>query len=704
MSTSKKRPLAELIPLLAKGLAPSAAIASGLLAPLAMGASGDLDPAFGDVGRVGPIIDFDGPAWSLQATNDDEIILAGGDFDVCSGYYCYYGEDYEATNFVSRLSETGSFDLSFDAAPLARTQVLDVVLQPDGKVVAVGRRVGSRSPTSQLIIFRLEREGPLDSTFGAQGIVELSIADHGLHHVATSVVLDPDGRIVVAGSRENELIVVRLSADGSFDDSFGVSGVFVGPENFFLDVGAHVLRTADGGYRVTTRNSNGCQVIALTGDGALDNGFGTSGIATVTATQGPSNSCSSMLAQPDGRLLVAGSAVGQGFATRLLADGQPDPSFAANAVSDAVEDATALALDEVGSIVVAGAGVNGASIMRLQANGELDVLFGNAGLTLIDLPSEFGTSPVVHDMTMRADGGVVAAGGDYFSNRPFVIRLLGAGGDEVPGVLGVTQQSVIPSTEGSQEVVVNVRRTGGDSGSVSVAYETVAGGGNTATAGEDYVEVEGRLTWDDGDTTEQEIRVPILIDDSPEEFEFFRVMLSDAQGGAGLGTRNATVEIRADGGPSGQFAIEPSTATVSESQSVQVNVYRNFYFTGPVSVTLTPIGGTATAGDDFAADPVTVSWTDGDAGSRFVEFAIQNDAAQEGNESFTVELSNPTGGAIIGPRSSATITIVANDQPVPPPRSSRGGGGSLGYLWLLMLGVARLLRSSCASGRFVNQV
>ena len=686
-----KKQTAKLIPLIATRIAPTAAVTSALLSPLALSAPGDLDPGFGDVGRLGPILN--GRAWSLEPLEDGTMLLAGGDKFSYYDFYYYY--EPVTTNFVSLLSDTGSIDPGFTAATLADTQVFDVIRQPDGQVVAVGRKVTTET-TSQLIIFRLRSDGPFDTTFGDGGVFELSVAEHGDRHIGTSIVLDPDGRIVVAGSRDDQVIVVRLLPDGSFDDSFGTSGVFAGPDTFDFsddDSGARtsLLRTAAGGYRVTASNPAGCQIFALTASGAMDDAFGTSGITTVDAPLGASTTCSSMVAQPDGRLLVAGSAVGQGFAARLLADGQPDLGFSATAVSDAMADATAVAVGDDGSIVVAGKGVSGESIMRLQANGELDALFGNGGSTLIDLPSEVGTSPVVRDMLVRADGSVVAAGGEDFSRQAFVVRLLGAGGGDSPGVLGATEQTIIPTAEGTEEVVVNVRRTGGSFGSVSLAYQTVGSDWQPATGGQDFVEVAGRLTWADGDTTEQQVRVQILPDTSVEDPEYFRLTLSDAQGGAGLGTINATVEIAADGSPFGQLGLSDSSYLVQESQSVEVAVLRNYYFSGPVSVTLTPIAGTATAGDDFVADPVTVSWADGDADWKFVEFLIVNDTVEEPAESFTVELSNPTGGAVIGPQSSATVQIQMSDR---PPQPASGGGGIFGYLSLLLLGVTAFLRSA----------
>jgi hypothetical protein len=132
---------------------------------------------------------------------------------------------------------------------------------------------------------------------------------------------------------------------------------------------------------------------------------------------------------------------------------------------------------------------------------------------------------------------------------------------------------------------------------------------------------------------------------------------------------------------------------------------------------LTPIAGTATPTEDFDPDPITLFWGDGNHGAKTVAIAVVDDSVQEGPESFTVELSNPTGGAVIGEPSRMTITIEASDQgdtpsppppapspPAPPPTSppaapspppsprSSGGGGGIGVLSLLLLGIAITVR------------
>ena len=677
-----KKKAANLVPLIATGIVPTATLTSALVSSPALGATGDLDTSFGAVGRLGPILS--GPAWSLQPLDDGTLLLGGG----ALYYDFYYGQS--VTNFVSRVTAAGAVAATLEQNNPGDFQIFDVVRQSDGRVVAVGRKRDSKGNGSQLAVFRLQSTGPLDATFGTNGVFLLGDPTIGDLDGGMSAVLDPDQRVVIAGSKAGQLVVLRLLPDGSLDNSFGDLGVFTGPENHDPPSdgpGARtsILRTAAGGYRVTASNSSGCRIIALNAVGAIDATFGASGVATVNAPVGPSVQCASMVPNPDGRLLIAGNAAGHGFAARMLANGQQDAGFSADAVSAAMTDATAVAAGNDGSVVVAGAGVSGTTIMRLHADGELDALFGRAGSTVVDIRSTFGSASAVHAMFVGADGGVFAAGGDHKSNTAFVAKLLGASGGKSPGVLGIAEQSLIPTSEGAGEVAVTVQRTGGADGSVSVAYETVAG---SATAGTDFGPVSGLLSWGDGDITEQQIRVPIVSDDVVELAESFRVTLRDIQGGAGLGTTGANVQIAADGGPFGQFNfLSPSPSVMESAPYAELTVSRSSYSSGPVSVTLTPLAGTAAAGADFVADPITLTWADGEAGNKVARIPLVDDTQSELDEDFTVQLSNPTGGAVVGPQSIARVRIFDNDPPAP-----RLGAGAFDLFSVSLLGLLLTMR------------
>lgn len=83
---------------------------------------------------------------------------------------------------------------------------------------------------------------------------------------------------------------------------------------------------------------------------------------------------------------------------------------------------------------------------------------------------------------------------------------------------------------------------------------------------------------------------------------------------------------------------------------------------GAVSADWSTAGGSATAGDDFTTASGTLSWADGETGAKMVAIDIIDDGDSEDAETFTVDLSNPTGGATLA-ATSATVTILDNDTP-----------------------------------------
>ena len=93
----------------------------------------------------------------------------------------------------------------------------------------------------------------------------------------------------------------------------------------------------------------------------------------------------------------------------------------------------------------------------------------------------------------------------------------------------------------------------------------------------------------------------------------------------------------------------------------QVILRHNYDFGGRVCVTLSAKSGTATAGRDFSGDPVTACWEDQEEDWQLIDLPIFEDSRQEGFENFTLELSNPTGGASSDRSGPMTITLRDND-------------------------------------------
>lgn len=695
-----RKPIAEFIARAARSAAPLAAVATSLAAPLAQAASGDLDPSFADRGRLDPIAGATGTAWSIDALDDGSFFVGGG--DVGYGWQCWYDWDcnVSASSYAARVGADGIGDPEFVSESADHVQAFGIARQADGKIVAAGRyvdRMVHHRLLSGLAVFRLDADGSLDAGFGADGLFQLPGDTLGSNSEARAVRVDADGRIVVAGFRMGaagspELVVLRLTPDGQPDSTFGADGIYVGPA-LAQGAGIGLARAAAGGYRIAATTADGCAVVGLTGSGATDLAFGSAGIAAVESTPGNTVTCAALEQQPDGSLLVAGSAGDRGFVARLLAGGARDASFAADdVVADTVYAVNSVAASPGGGVFVAGSGLKGATVMRLQATGALDAEFGDAGRAWIDLDTEYAGSTSVVEIAARSDGGVLAVGNDGGSGQPFAVRLQGANGGASAGVVGFAE-GYVEAAEADGQALIHLRRSGGSAGAVHVDWRTVAD--SDATEGEDYSSASGRIHWADGESGEREIAVPIAEDaGAPEGYEGIHLALGDPAGGAGAGARNTTIYISPDGAPAGQISVNWYTDFTGEAGSAEIYLSRDYYSEGEVSVTVTFDAISAAAGDDFPADPVTVTWAAGDAEQKVVQLSLPDDSEREGRERFNFELSNPTGGAILGNSTSGVITIAESDMPVrePPPPPRGGGGGASGFLSLFLFGFLQLAR------------
>ena len=205
----------------------------------------------------------------------------------------------------------------------------------------------------------------------------------------------------------------------------------------------------------------------------------------------------------------------------------------------------------------------------------------------------------------------------------------------------------------------------------------------TAVSGADFgtlgvgTPLSGTLNWGAGDAASKTIVIPILNDVAVESTETFTVNLSGATGtGASVGTTpTATVTVTDD---EASLNLSSATYTVNEAgPNATITVNRSGASAGAVSVTWTTGNGSAVAGQDFgtSGNPAqrtgTLSWAAGVTGAKTftvgpttATMPVLNDTTVEGDETFTITLSNPTGGAVLGPTSAATVTITDNDSTV----------------------------------------
>jgi streptogramin lyase/C4-type Zn-finger protein len=209
--------------------------------------------------------------------------------------------------------------------------------------------------------------------------------------------------------------------------------------------------------------------------------------------------------------------------------------------------------------------------------------------------------------------------------------------------------------ENGGEATITVTRSGNSQGAISANYATSNG---TATAGSDYSQTAGTLNWGDGDFDDKTFTIAITDDSLSEGNETFTVSLTDPISGESLD--NATVSITDnDNAQPGTPQFTSSTVEVTETAStVTLTVRRVGGTNGELTVNYATTAGTATDGSDYVGATGTLTWADGDSSDKTLTVTIIDDSLSEGNETFTVTLSDPVSG---GSLDNATVSITDND-------------------------------------------
>ena len=137
--------------------------------------------------------------------------------------------------------------------------------------------------------------------------------------------------------------------------------------------------------------------------------------------------------------------------------------------------------------------------------------------------------------------------------------------------------------------------------------------------------------------------------------------------GGGLVLSDLTIALPASG--AGTLALAASTNAFPASRGpVAVTVTRTDGSTGPVTVDFATVDGTAVAGVDYLAASGTVSFANGES-SRTIFLQVPGGTPTPGPaKTFTLNLSSPTGGAILGTTLSTVVTIPAVAAPLLPTR------------------------------------
>lgn len=308
---------------------------------------------------------------------------------------------------LKRFHPDGSLDETFVTAPYSYLSIdfgsvsleaaFSLLVQPDGKILVGG------SSHNRFALARLNENGTLDPDFGTDGKLTLD-GQAGVPGRLHSLALQPDSKIVGGGSNA----IIRIHPDGTLDDSFAENGILN------LGFAGGTLRSISIGPGECIFSTRGGVLMKVNTDGSIDDSFGDSGILEAGLNG------YTLAIQADQKMMVVGR-VGHDFGlSRFLPDGLTDPDFNSGEVvrlnlgngSGYIND---MALLPDGRILVTGSVDVGfpayaIGVARYHSDGSWDEGFSTIGLFLYSAGANTNTDGYANDILVKPDGKLVVGG------------------------------------------------------------------------------------------------------------------------------------------------------------------------------------------------------------------------------------------------------------------------------------------------------
>jgi Bacterial Ig domain/Calx-beta domain len=225
--------------------------------------------------------------------------------------------------------------------------------------------------------------------------------------------------------------------------------------------------------------------------------------------------------------------------------------------------------------------------------------------------------------------------------------------------MSINSVTVTEGTSGAVNASFTVSLSAQASQVVTASYQTANG---SATAGSDYTQTSGTVTFQPGETTKT-VTVPVLADALVEPNETFTIGLStptNATIAQGQGTGTIV-----DGTAPPLPTLSINSVTVTEPASGSVNASFTVTLSAQSSQVVTAsyatANGSATAGSDYTQTAGTVTFPIGST-TQTVNVPVLADALVEPNETFTISLSTPSNATIAQGQGTGTIV---NSSPLP---------------------------------------
>ncbi len=312
---------------------------------------------------------------------------------------------------VIRMMPDGNVDRKFGekgkASFFRGRDMREIAVQADGAIVLAGHH---RFNSYDIDLIRLTADGNKDSSFGLDGIVE----ERRLHFfLVFDVAIQADQKILVCvnSTQPYATLLLRYNKDGSPDRSFGDQGIVTAPK--FMAGNAIAIQSdtkiliGGSGYRDHKFNLARFNI-----NGSLDSSFGANGKVT-TDFEDDDETISAIALQPDGKIVAEGYGENLSFDVLAMArykpNGSLDRTFADGGklrIKSNNMNARSVAVDSAGRIVViANGSTYNLCLIRLLSDGSRDTEFGDNGVAVNNVVGESSRGGLLHNGDIIVSGG-----------------------------------------------------------------------------------------------------------------------------------------------------------------------------------------------------------------------------------------------------------------------------------------------------------
>jgi uncharacterized delta-60 repeat protein len=396
---------------------------------------------------------------------------------------------------IAQLNSDGSLDTSFGGTGTMRFNKFGIraaAVAADGTIFLAGSNVTA----DRIALARITPDGALDRTFGHDGIRVGAALGDAADLAPRAISILPDGRILVAASINQtggsgpQIALLRFSADGQTDTSFGINGVRRLLDGYILSRAAALPdgQMVLGGKRAAV---NQPFMVRLLSDGTIDQSFISRGLNSIGSAVG----VAAIAVQSESQIFAAID----GSIVRLNDVGRLDTSFSADGIAQlpAGSDIVAIAAANDGTIIARATGT-GAGFYRLAADGTPDESFGTNGFVTDPHPSPTGRAAI-----LPAADSIVAVGSGNQDEWVFErlddsadVRLIGS----TLYVRGTLQADTLSLETSGASARLTRNGTSTDFPLADISKFAVAGGGGN-DAVTLSIDIAGRIDGGDGNDT-----------------------------------------------------------------------------------------------------------------------------------------------------------------------------------------------------------